>query len=130
LQNGKKKAANFLMPLILDRMQRKADYNYEKPVQMGFSWLIQTDFLQWLMDFATGEGAEPKHVITRVQFMNFASIHTTLIVIPRISTLTADVHPYLVLSGDVSRVCAAPSRGGGRCHQRERMDEKRSYKDA
>jgi hypothetical protein len=117
LQNGKNKAANFVMPLIVDRKQQEEDYNYKKPVQFRFSWLTQADFLQWLMDFGTGEAAKPKEVITRILFMNFASIHTTLMVMHRILKLTADVHPCFILSGDISRVCATTSRGDRGCRQ-------------
>lgn len=33
------------------------------------------------MDFAAGEDAKPRELVTRIQFMNFASIHTTLLVL-------------------------------------------------
>jgi len=82
------------------------------------------------MDFATGDAAEPRQIVTRVLFMNFASIHTTLMVFYRISRLTEDVHTCIVLPSYVSRVCGAASKGGGRCSQRERMDKAGSHEDA
>ena len=42
--------------------------------------LTQVDFLQWLMDYAHGIETETGHLAARVQMLNFASIHTTLIV--------------------------------------------------
>ena len=63
-------------------MMNELGDEYEKPVCQFPARLTQTDILQWLMDCATGIEAETDHLVARIQVLNFASIHTTLLVRP------------------------------------------------
>ncbi|TFK38941.1 cytochrome P450 [Crucibulum laeve] len=61
-----------LEPIILDRLQMVNKY--------GKSWNGQpNDMISWLIEEAQGDQLEPKNLIMRMLFMNFAAIHTTSI---------------------------------------------------
>ena len=72
IRNGKKITREMLSPVIEERREMMQDPDYKKPV----------DFLQWLMDFAEGDEQRTGHLCARIQLLNFASIHTTSIVLP------------------------------------------------
>ena len=54
------------------------------------------DVLQWLIDSAEGIEAQTDHLAARIQIVNFASIHTTLIVCLVQFRLTLDFHSCII----------------------------------
>jgi len=65
------------------------------------------------MDYATGIEAQPGHLAMRVMIVNFAAIHTTVIVGPlnySAGFLILDIYSCLVLSRLLPRVCGPITR--------------------